>query len=246
VAAVTGLRPRIAVPSLVLATAPTIIVIALRPGIEYLASAISLGALLVGGLRSLDRRYRNEVAMATMRQTFVRLARRDHLTGLNNRLGLVEALVGLRAQHGARRRIAVHYLDLDGFKPVNDQLGHQAGDVLLCLVAERLRTAAAPNHIVARLGGDEFAFVQTDAASNTDIAAQALHIEAVLGLPFRVGDRPVVVGTSVGSSQLADADIDIEELLYEADIALRARKIERKARAERYWAEERDPLIGAM
>ena len=97
-------------------------------------------------------RYRSEAEKIAMRQTFASLARTDHLTGLANRLAFGEAFAREVETHGAKR-IAVHCLDLDRFKPVNDRLGHPAGDDLLRQVADRLRSLCRNGNSAGRLGG---------------------------------------------------------------------------------------------
>ncbi|OWK19624.1 hypothetical protein AJ88_40905 [Mesorhizobium amorphae CCBAU 01583] len=94
--------------------------------------------------------------------------------------------------------MAVHYLDLDNFKPVNDNFGHKAGDRLLIDVAGRLRAAVRDNDTVARLGGDEFAIIQTGITGQTDVSALARRIVERFQSPFTVADSPVVVGVSIG------------------------------------------------
>ncbi|GAA4592852.1 diguanylate cyclase (GGDEF)-like protein [Actinoplanes octamycinicus] len=134
----------------------------------------------------------------------------DPLTGLPNRRALGELL----ATEGRRALLLV---DLDDFKPVNDKLGHAAGDELLVTVAERLRGAVRADDTVARLGGDEFAvFIPDgDATTASEIAAR---IVAECGRTFDLAAGPVTIGASVGVSVGAGADGDT--LLREADEAM--------------------------
>src|SRR5690606_13553019 len=100
----------------------------------------------------------NRMLVATMRaerENEVH-ARHDMLTGLSNRSGLAKALEARFAEPGQGRRLALIYLDLDGFKAVNDSHGHMAGDRLLQMVADRLRGVLRSGDLVARIGGDEF------------------------------------------------------------------------------------------
>jgi diguanylate cyclase (GGDEF)-like protein len=123
--------------------------------------------------------------------------------------------------------LSVLYLDLDGFKHVNDTLGHPAGDVLLGAVAGRLTRCARDSDVVARLGGDEFAIICRHPSSCPDsaiILAQRL-IER-LSTPYEVNGRYVEVGVSVGIATASDAVVDADTLLRNADMALYQAKAE--------------------
>ncbi|XVU22198.1 putative bifunctional diguanylate cyclase/phosphodiesterase [Actinoplanes sp. CA-054009] len=133
----------------------------------------------------------------------------DALTGLVNRTLFRERL----ATAAAEGEVAILFLDLDGFKEINDSLGHAAGDQLLVLVADRLR-AAAP-HLVARLGGDEFAVI---VASGSPIAV-ADRVLAALEAPFLIDGREVHAAAAIGIASSVDAG-DIEQLQRNADLAM--------------------------
>jgi diguanylate cyclase (GGDEF)-like protein len=224
VAATIGLRPRIAIPSLLLAVMPAAMVMGRGLALENLASTICLDGLSGGALRSMNQRYRSQAAKTAKRQAFALLARSDHLTGLDNRLALAEAGDRMRQENGEGLGFAVHYIDLDDFKPVNDRLGHQAGDAILRCVADRLSAEIAPGDIVARLGGDEFVFVQDRVASPVEVIEKAALIERLLGMPFDLDGRSITVGATVGSSAIASYTTDMDDVLREADEALLARK----------------------
>jgi diguanylate cyclase (GGDEF)-like protein/PAS domain S-box-containing protein len=149
------------------------------------------------------------------------LAHHDSLTGLPNRVLFAERL---NQALGRRRRspaqVAVLCLDLDHFKEVNDTLGHNAGDLLLKEVAERLQTCVRPNDTVARLGGDEFAIIQADIAGSADVQSLSGRIIDVVQRPFRIEGNELHVSVSIGVC-LPDSDADSpEKLLKNADIAL--------------------------
>jgi diguanylate cyclase (GGDEF)-like protein len=153
-------------------------------------------------------------------------ARRDLLTGLPNRAALTElleeALAGRRAED---RRVAVLFVDLDGFKLVNDSLGHAAGDELLVRVAERIRGAVREQNVVARLGGDEFVVVCTGIGPVDEAVGVATRVTAVLERPFRICGQDVVVGASVGIA-VAEAETGTaEEVLRRADMAMYQAKV---------------------
>ncbi|MFF5076852.1 putative bifunctional diguanylate cyclase/phosphodiesterase [Actinoplanes sp. NPDC000266] len=132
----------------------------------------------------------------------------DALTGLVNRTLFRERL----AEAAAQGEVAILFLDLDGFKEINDSLGHAAGDQLLVRVAERLR-AADPE--VARLGGDEFAVI-VSSGSPTDVADRVL---AAFEAPFVIDGREVHAGAGIGIASSVDAS-DIEQLQRNADLAM--------------------------
>jgi diguanylate cyclase (GGDEF)-like protein len=150
--------------------------------------------------------------------TALHRALHDMLTGLPNR-----ALFLDRLEHAASRatrkgpRPAVLFLDLDGFKRVNDSLGHGAGDQLLVEVGHRLVTSVRPGDTVARFGGDEFAVLLEDVEDDDEATVVAERIMASLHVPFRVQKRDVSVSVSVGVATLEEAG---EDLLRDADLAM--------------------------
>lgn len=150
----------------------------------------------------------------------VHMAQHDVLTGLPNRLLFADRLDHGLAQVRRGGMMAVHYLDLDAFKPVNDNLGHQGGDELLTLVAARMRGVVREGDTLARLGGDEFGLVQSGIRGPADAEALATRLQSVLAQPYRVMGLEVRVGASFG---IALAPIDgsaREPLLRSADLAL--------------------------
>jgi diguanylate cyclase (GGDEF)-like protein len=148
------------------------------------------------------------------------MARHDTLTGLPNRMALGEHMP--RALTNARRYggLAVLCLDLDRFKAVNDGLGHAAGDVLLCAVAQRLRDCTRAPDLVVRLGGDEFAIIQEHAAEPADAPALADRVIEALSVPFEIGQQQVLIGVSIGIAQYSGELDTSEALLKSADLAL--------------------------
>ena len=115
--------------------------------------------------------------------------------------------------------IAVHFVDLDGFKAVNDRLGHDAGDQCLRIVAQRLASMTREQDLVARLGGDEFVVVETAAPGPESALGLANKIIRTLSEPVPLDDCEVTIGASVGIAFGTAAD-DIELLLRAADRAL--------------------------
>ncbi len=149
------------------------------------------------------------------------LARYDTLTGLPNRLMLTEALgEALRYAEQWKSRCAFLMIDLDRFKAVNDSLGHQVGDQLLAQVSDRLRSVMAKGEQCGRLGGDEFAVVIRDAAIKGRVATLAEDIIASLSAPYRVADKTLYIGASVGSAVGPRDGDTVEMLMRNADLAL--------------------------
>ncbi|MBE0626203.1 MAG: diguanylate cyclase [Burkholderiales bacterium] len=160
-------------------------------------------------------------------QRIQHLAHHDNLTGLPNRL-LFNDRLGQEisfAKRGARR-FALFYLDLDKFKPVNDALGHNAGDELLRIVSNRLREQVRESDTVARVGGDEFAVILRDIDSREDIVTIAEKIVAALAQPFHLEPREhrVDIGTSIGIALYPDHAQDHQSLVKLADAAMYSAK----------------------
>ena len=159
------------------------------------------------------------------------LAEHDSLTGLPNRVRLRDALA--EAAERWRRRgaeAAVLCLDLDGFKEVNDTLGHPAGDRLLQACAERLRACVRQLDTVARLGGDEFAVLMADIRGPADVAVLAERVVATLAEPVALDGHEIAVTASIGAALLPADGEDPVSLLRNADIALYRAKAEGRNR----------------
>jgi diguanylate cyclase len=145
-------------------------------------------------------------------------ASHDGLTGLVNRAGLAGAIE--RRAAAAGEDVAYLFLDLDGFKRVNDTLGHSAGDRLLADVAARLLGVAAPDDVVARIGGDEFLIVTSGDGPARARALGERAIRALAGTPFLFGDEGVDIGVSVGIALSAEHGTAFAALIDAADAAL--------------------------
>ncbi|WP_372407848.1 putative bifunctional diguanylate cyclase/phosphodiesterase [Streptomyces luteireticuli] len=157
----------------------------------------------------------------------------DPVTRLPNRSLFFERLAAALAAADGRGRIGLCYLDLDGFKAVNDTLGHRAGDRLLCAVARRLREcAAAGGHLVARLGGDEFALLVEESAGTEQLVALAAAVQAAVQRPFEVDGQRLSVSASIGVVERPAAGTHATELMQAADTTLYWAKADGKAR----WA----------
>lgn len=173
-------------------------------GIEVLAAQLSRSAANANAHTEVERR-RRELAWR---------ADHDDLTGLENRAGVRCRLDALAA---SGRTFWVAFIDLDGFKSINDRLGHDAGDAVLCAVADRLSMALARDAVAARLGGDEFLVVPADGHDSPEAIVE--RIGRVLRPPVALeGGSFVSVGASVGYAWCTDGNIDA--VLGEADAAM--------------------------
>lgn len=152
-------------------------------------------------------------------------ASHDPLTGLANRTLLCDRLARALADGREGLQVGVLYVDLDGFKPINDALGHAAGDELLVGVARRLMGAVRAADTVARVGGDEFVVVCEALPDPATVLAVAEKIDDALATPIVAGDHAVTVSASIGVVvQPPGHDVDIADLLREADAAMYAAK----------------------
>ncbi|EIV94679.1 diguanylate cyclase domain-containing protein [Frankia sp. QA3] len=148
----------------------------------------------------------------------------DGLTGLPNRRALLQHLRQALEQADRDERVGVLFIDLDGFKAVNDSYGHRTGDRLLRAVAQRLRCAVRRTDVVARLSGDEFAVVCEHLGHQQDALGVADQVLMSLAAPFAMDCGPLAVNASIGTSLAGSRGADAEELLDEADIAMYAAK----------------------
>jgi diguanylate cyclase (GGDEF)-like protein len=148
------------------------------------------------------------------------MAHHDALTDLANRVLLNDRLeyVLSRIQHG--EMVAVHHLDLDQFKAVNDTFGHPCGDKLLKIVAERLRGLVGEADTIARMGGDEFVIVQAMIADPADATSLAQGVIDALSEPYDIDGQQAVIGVSIGISVGPGDGSNPDKLLRNADLAL--------------------------
>ena len=152
-------------------------------------------------------------------------AHHDSLTGLINRRRLIELLSGfMTGNRQADRQFAVLFLDLDGFKEVNDTFGHEAGDRVLIEVAQRMRRTAREGDLLARVSGDEFAIILRQVGSQADAEAAAARQLKGLVAPYRVERQEVRLSASVGVAMAADSHTP-ESLMRAADQAMYAAKV---------------------
>jgi diguanylate cyclase (GGDEF)-like protein len=169
------------------------------------------------------RKSTQELAISERRA--VEMAYRDPLTGLANRLRLVETLKAQIPTLAPGQKLALFFLDLDGFKDINDTLGHPVGDELLAILGERLEGILGSKAMTVRFGGDEFA-VLTPISRTDEIGRIAERIIDTVRQPVTAGEHVLHVGVTLGISLAPDHGSEPEELLRRADIALYKAKAE--------------------
>lgn len=190
-------------------------------------AAVHPEGILLSGLDVTERREAEE--------RIEWLAYHDSLTGLPNRAALSDALeASLRQAADAGRGVALLYCDLDGFKQVNDSLGHEGGDLVLQAIAHRLRAACRAGELVARPGGDEFLILLRDldpANAGETARTAAARIASALSEPVGVSGRTVALAVSVGAAVYPDDAQGAPEMLKQADAAMYVAKGQAAERA---------------
>jgi diguanylate cyclase (GGDEF)-like protein/PAS domain S-box-containing protein len=151
------------------------------------------------------------------------MARFDSLTGLFNRTVLQNHLQAAVTAN-AGKTFAVHFIDIDQFKQVNDTLGHSRGDLLLQIAADRLRRIIGPLDIVARFGGDEFVVIQAQVNEKSDASAFAERLLQTLRMSYNIDNTQLRGSASIGIAVVRDNEDDVERILRNADMALYAAK----------------------
>jgi diguanylate cyclase len=237
----TSIRPRICVISLLLATVPTVAALIYHAidshsgplHTEMFLIEAMLVAMITGlSLQTVAYLYRSAVEHHTARHDLAKLAKYDALTGLANRLLLREQFQTAIADAARNGQIvAVHYLDLDGFKGINDRHGHPTGDALLMQVARRLESIVRAGDTVARLGGDEFVMLQGGLTHEGEAKLLAQRIIRQLSQPYPIDDEVMAISASVGIATAPQQGVELERLLASADAALYRAKAAGKARA---------------
>jgi diguanylate cyclase (GGDEF)-like protein/PAS domain S-box-containing protein len=165
--------------------------------------------------------FRDVSAARATARAMIHSAEHDFLTGLPNRLLLSDRVgqaIALAPRHG--NKIAVLFLDLDGFKHINDSLGHSFGDKLLQSIAKRLVNCVRTSDTVSRQGGDEFVVLLSDAAQWEDAAATAKRLLESVAEPHPIDGQELHVTTSIGVSIYPDDGLDAETLIKNADTAM--------------------------
>lgn len=216
-----AVRPLICLGSVALATGPFVAVTIGRWELAYVAHGAFLLLMLLASIETVRHTYRTTVEQITTKRRYEQLARVDPLTRLPNRLLLEEDLQdAIQVAIGDNMLVAVHFLDLDRFKEVNDRFGHLVGDALLIEVARRLKSILRQNDRVARLGGDEFVVVQCRIALVSEAEMLARRMIRALSARYRVGNSDIDIGVSIGVALAPSHGIEPQQLLAVADAAL--------------------------
>jgi len=164
-----------------------------------------------------------------------RLAYHDALTGIANRALLVERITqGLRAAEHRSDALAVLFVDLDGFKVINDRWGHEAGDAVLVAIAQRLQSVVRAQDTVARFGGDEFVVVLRETCDATALPVLMEKVTAAIAEPIIWKGTVLRTGASVGLARYPEDGLDPHSLLQRADESMYSQKARRQSRAGRY------------
>ncbi|MGI4798659.1 MAG: putative bifunctional diguanylate cyclase/phosphodiesterase [Janthinobacterium lividum] len=234
--------PRLAVVQMILAMTLICIGAAFAPQL-WIKILLVQAPFFVLGLTSLCQRTGKDlVSMLDAQQRNAILARRDSLTSLPNRVHVAEEMQELLGGGGRVGRFALIWVDLDGFKAVNDTLGHAAGDAVLVETGRRLQAVCAPTarSTLARLGGDEFLMI-APYAGQEEAQVMAETVAAAIRIPHALPNAPDVrLDASIGISLFPEHGNDTDTLLAAADKALYAVKASGKARWQTY-----DPLLHA-
>ncbi|BDA86707.1 diguanylate cyclase [Aureimonas sp. SA4125] len=207
--------------------------------VRVIRSAVRLGhrSQTVLAFRDQRERLSSEEKIRT-------LAFSDHLTGLANRTRFLDLLSeSVKAASEGGPGFAVLMMDLDGFKGVNDALGHHGGDEVLRIVSERLRATIETCHVAARLGGDEFVVLTRDGADPLRADALGHRIITALEQPIHVTGHVVHVSASIGAILSTDRHVDTTQILENADLALYDAKSNGRGRVRLFTRELRQAAI---
>lgn len=197
--------------------------------------ALVVASILLAGALVMAR-YNVQKRTADENMRF--LARHDGMTGLLNRAAFISRLAEWTAQ-SPLPEFTLYYVDLDGFKDINDRFGHGAGDQLLISVAERFQALSPPRCLISRLGGDEFALALEKQSPASPFGERLI---AALERPFKIGNQQIVISASVGTCAIGDEVATPEQLLEAADLALYRAKSLGKGRVVGYSPQMGDEI----
>ncbi|WP_305825974.1 GGDEF domain-containing protein [Sphingobium sp. AP50] len=195
----------------------------------FILEAILLTVVALMSIQSVRHLYSSAVEHLTAKHDLAKLARYDPLTGLANRLLLRDAFQKAILACRGGNQIAIHCLDLDGFKSINDKFGHPTGDRLLVEVARRLTATVRSDDIIVRLGGDEFLILQTAIQHSDQADLLARRIVRHLSEPYLIDDMQMRVSVSIGIALAPTHGRDLDGLMQCADRALYRSKAGGKA-----------------
>lgn len=195
----------------------------------FILQAVILLVVAVMSIQSVRHLYQSTVEHLTTKHDLGKLARYDPLTGLANRLLVHESFLTRAAAGRADQQIAIHYLDLDGFKAINDQFGHPIGDKMLAQVAERLVATVRSEDVVGRLGGDEFVVIQPGVQHPDQAELLARRVIRQLSDAYQIDGTEMRISVSIGIALAPVHGMDLDSLMGGADGALYRSKAKGKA-----------------
>lgn len=205
---------------------------------EYLIKPVKPQALLHAVNTALERHallVQNQNLLDRLQRLTNYQALYDPLTGLPNRMLLTDRLDQALSTQQRDSRVAVMFVDLDGFKLINDSLGHRVGDQLLRLAAERLDSGRGPQQTVARFGGDEFVLIRPDTASEVDAVESGERLLDALREPFTIGGVTHRIDASIGLAlSPKDGQAPPDHLVRDAETAMYAAKSQGRGRCVMY------------
>jgi diguanylate cyclase (GGDEF)-like protein/PAS domain S-box-containing protein len=202
--------------------------------------ATSEGVIAAAAVRDISERKRYEERLEYQ-------ATHDGLTGLPNRTLLADRIHhALPHAYRFQRQVAVLFIDLDQFKFINDSLGHDAGDRLLQIVAERLSDCIRANDTVARQGGDEFVVVISDLVRSEDAAKVARQLQLAVSRPIRIVDNELEISCSIGISIYPKDGEEVQTLLKNADAAMFRAKEQGRNNFQFFTGELNDRAVARM
>jgi diguanylate cyclase (GGDEF)-like protein len=173
-----------------------------------------------------------------MKQKFQHLAHHDMLTSLPNRSLFTDRLQQMLVQAKRSNLLgALLFIDLDKFKPINDTLGHNIGDLLLQEIAQRLLASVRESDTVARIGGDEFVVLLPVIEATADAGTVAEKIRLTLALPFQICEHKIQIGCSIGIAVYPEHGEDEADLLKNADTAMYQAKQNGRNNVQMYRAD---------
>ena len=219
-----AVRPAVAISQVVLSLSPITIACLTSGRFDLAILGLNLLLAIAALLINLRQQYLKIREMLDSRRSLERFATTDPLTGLLNRNSLLQEIDNPKRPMAGSR--ALLFIDLDRFKPVNDEHGHQAGDELLAQLALRLRRSVGDNDLLARFGGDEFVIVCESRTGEALTTAEALaaRIRQNLEKPFNLARTSVTIGASIGIARIPAGRVDVDRLIGEADRAMYADK----------------------
>ncbi len=208
--------------------------------IGLIALTVVLFAFAIRSAIMQDVQEKYLAALQESRKELERQALYDELTGLPNRRLLAERLTQVLAiAEREGHMVALFYVDLDGFKPVNDRLGHAIGDLLLSSVANRMLLRVRKSDTLARVGGDEFTWVVSHLASEDHAAVMAEGMRQSLKDPFEIEGHTIAITASIGFNLYPEDAVEAARLIQQADSAMYAVKHNGKNGVARYTPEIR-------